>query len=117
MTENEDPVITQVEFYHNVLLPLQDDLDHKVRARERQTHRYKNGKFYAVPFQGNTPRGTGYLISMLLEYIRSLHEHGVKVHHSFYCAVVSTLSQSQPPCYYQCVDQRSPVSCYYQCVD
>jgi hypothetical protein len=56
MTENEDPVITQVEFYHNVLLPLQDDLDHKVRARERQTHRYKNGNFYAVCFPRETHR-------------------------------------------------------------
>ena len=34
--------------------------------------------------QGNTPRGTSYLVAVLLEYIRSLHEHGIKVHHCFY---------------------------------
>ena len=84
--EEEDPVINQAEFYHSVLMPLQD----------KHTASQESGGGEEV--EGLT---TSYLVAVLLEYIRSLHEHNIKAHHQFYTAVISALTQCSPPRYYQ----------------
>ena len=83
--EEEDPVINQAEFYHSVLMPLQD----------KHTASQESG---GEEVEGLT---TSYLVAVLLEYIRSLHEHNIKAHHQFYTAVISALTQCSPPRYYQ----------------
>ena len=85
-----DPVINQVEFYHSVLMPLQDQ---HAADNERAAQR-----------EGDKEAGllsTSYLVAILLEYIRSLHEHNIRVHRCFYTAVLSALTQCSPPRYYQ----------------
>ena len=84
--EEGDPVINQAEFYHSVLMPLQD----------KHTASQESGGGEEV--EGLT---TSYLVAVLLEYIRSLHEHNIKAHHQFYTAVISALTQCSPPRYYQ----------------
>ena len=90
--EDQDPVINQVEFYHSILMPLQDAL-----AEEG------DGDQPAVAAARGGLRGlsTSYLVAVLLEYIRSLHEHNIRVHHCFYTAVIAALTQCAPPRYYQ----------------
>ena len=85
--EEGDPVINQVEFYHAVLMPLQDG----AAGADAETSDSDSG----------LSTSTSYLVAVLLEYIRSLHEHNIKVHHCFYTAVISALTQCSPPRYYQ----------------
>lgn len=90
--EDQDPVINQVEFYHSILMPLQDALLQE-----------GDGDHSAVVAERSGARGlsTSYLVAILLEYIRSLHEHNIRVHHCFYTAVIKALTQCSPPRYYQ----------------
>eukprot|EP01043_Picozoa_sp_COSAG02_P023400 COSAG02_NODE_1249_length_13624_cov_4.621600_2_plen_624_part_00 len=84
-----DPVINQVEFYHSVLMPLQDQ------------HAADNEAAADAGAGPEAELSTSYLVAILLEYIRSLHEHNIRVHRCFYTAVISALTQCSPPRYYQ----------------
>jgi hypothetical protein len=92
-----DPVINQVEFYHSVLMPLQDR--HAAAGGTADAAAAAADAAQDQDQQGGL--STSYLVAVLLEYIRSLHEHNIRVHRCFYTAVISALTQCSPPRYYQ----------------
>eukprot|EP01047_Picozoa_sp_COSAG01_P055954 COSAG01_NODE_6287_length_3752_cov_23.350123_4_plen_270_part_00 len=87
--EDQDPVINQVEFYHTILMPLQDAV---AQAQQAAGPGGKEGERAGAGLGGGGEGSgltTSYLVAVLLEYIRSLHEHNIRVHHSFSSAVSS----------------------------
>jgi hypothetical protein len=91
--EDQDPVINQVEFYHTILMPLQDAVAQAVAQQAAGP----GGKAGEQAGAGTGGEGSGlttsYLVAVLLEYIRSLHEHNIRVHHSFSSAVSSDVGR------------------------